>query len=332
MALPRLNRRGFASALVVLAPATRAAMAQPEVQRQTRLLMGTQVRLVVPGRASELAPVLAAAWAEMQRLEAMLSRYRSDNPLAELARQAGRRPLGVPVELRELLQQAQGVSARTAGAFDVSVGAYSDWQFGTAQSQALPSARRLAEQRRAVNWRAIEIDGEQVLLNRPGMKLDLGGIAKLPILEAGLQELRRQGVRDALIDGGGDVRAIGQIDGRAWRVGLRDPLAPERLLGVVDLQDGWAASSGDYERGFVRAGRRYHHILDPRTGLPTEGVRGVSLLAQDHRQVNGLGAAWMVAGGAAVAQGLPAGVAAVAVQADGRRWQNAALAARLLPA
>jgi thiamine biosynthesis lipoprotein len=82
----------------------------------------------------------------------------------------------------------------------------------------------------------------------------------------------------------------------------------------------------------MREGRRYHHILDPRTGLPTEGVRGVSLLAQDHTQVNGLGAAWMVAGSAAAALWLPAGVAAVAVQADGSRWQNTALAARLLPA
>ncbi len=317
-----LARRRFgvfgAVALSLLAPATQAALRAGEMRREQRVLMGTRVSLLLPGPAAELAGPVAAAWAEMARLEALLSRYRDDNSVAALAAQAGRRPIVVPAELRELLQQAKRLSARSSGAFDVTVGAYSDWRFdGT---QTLPPAERLAVQRRAVDWRAIEIDGAQVLLNRPGMRLDLGGIGKLPILAAGMAVLQRAGVRDALIDGGGDILAIGQNQGRAWQVGLRDPLQPQQLLGSVPLADGdWIVSSGDYERCFEQGGRRYHHILDPRSGWPSEGVRGVSLLGRDLTALNGLGTTLMLRGPDLSL--LPPGVEALLVRTDGRRWQ-----------
>lgn len=317
-----LSRRCFgafgAVALSLLAPATQAALRAGEMRREQRVLMGTRVQILAPGPADELAAPLAAAWAEMARLEALLSRYRHDNPVAKLAAQAGRNPLRVPAELLAVLTQARALSARSGGAFDVTVGAYSDWRFDG--PQVLPPAARLASQRRAVDWRAIEIDGEQVLLNRPGMRLDLGGIAKLPILAAGMAVLRRAGLRDALIDGGGDIHASGQNQGRAWQVGLRDPLQPQQLLGSVALADGgWVASSGDYERCFEQGGRRYHHILDPRSGWPSEGVRGVSLLGWDLAALNGLGTALMLRGPQPAL--LPAGVEALLVRADGRRWQ-----------
>lgn len=316
-----LSRRNFgafgAVALSLLAPATQAALRAGEMRREQRVLMGTRVQILAPGPADELAQPLAAAWAEMARLEALLSRYRQDNPVAALAAQAGRRPQRVPAELLAVLKQARALSARSGGAFDVTVGAYSDWRFDGPQT--LPPAARLAAQRRAVDWRAIEIDGEQVLLNRPGMRLDLGGIAKLPILAAGMAVLKRAGLRDALIDGGGDIHAIGQNQGRAWQVGLRDPLRPAQLLGSVPLADGgWVASSGDYERCFEQGGRRYHHILDPRSGWPSEGVRGVSLLGRDLAALNGLGTALMLRGPDAGL--LPSGVEALLVRADGRRW------------
>ncbi|MDF6571896.1 FAD:protein FMN transferase, partial [Escherichia coli] len=128
------------------------------------------------------------------------------------------------------------------------------------------------------------------------MRLDLGGIAKLPILEAGMRVLRQHGIRDAMINGGGDVVASGKLQGHEWRVGLRDPLAPERLLGVVTLSDGVVASSGDYERYFMHNGQRFHHVLDPETGLPAHGPHGVTLIGRDVDDVNGLGAAIMAAG------------------------------------
>jgi thiamine biosynthesis lipoprotein len=111
-----------------------------------------------------------------------------------------------------------------------------------------------------------------------------------------LDQIGRAGVANAMVDGGGDVLCCGQLIDRPWRVGVRDPLAPQRLLGVVQLNDGVVASSGDYERGFDQDGRRWHHVLEPATGWPTRGVHGVALLARDVAEVNGLGTAIMVAG------------------------------------
>lgn len=291
------RRRALLAALplVTLAPCTLAAIAAPEVLSVERVLMGTSVRVAVqgPGRAAELAPAVEAAFAEMRRLEALLSRFRDDNPVHALRRGAGGPPLAVPVELGVVLQAARNVSQRTGGDFDITVGAYSGWRFDAIGAHPVPGNGELLRQRSLVGWRSVEFDERDGLarLARPGMRLDLGGIAKLPILEAGMRVLARHGLHDALIDGGGDVRASGLIHGRAWRVGIRDPLQPHRLLGVVELGDGWVASSGDYERAFVIRGRRYHHVLDPRTGLPTQGPRGVTLLSRDLAPINGLGTA-----------------------------------------
>lgn len=331
------RRRALLAALplVTLAPCTLAAIAAPEVHSVESVLMGTKVRVVVqaPGRAAELVPAVEAAFAEMRRLEALLSRFRDDNPVHALQRAAGGSPLTVPDELGAVLHAARGVSRRTGGDFDITVGAYSGWRFDAIGAGTVPGNEELVRQRSLVDWRSVEFDERdgQARLARRGMRIDLGGIAKLPILEAGMRVLARHGLHDALIDGGGDVRASGRIHGRAWRVGIRDPLQPQRLLGVVELGDGWVASSGDYERAFVIRGRRYHHVLDPRTGLPTQGPRGVTLLARDLAPINGLGTALMVGGRTSAMRGLPTlpGVDALLVEADGGRWSTPGFDARL---
>ncbi len=163
-------------------------------------------------------------------------------------------------------------------------------------------------------------------LRQSGMALDLGGVAKLPILEAGMKTLQRHGVEYALINGGGDVLILGQLHGRAWRVGLRDPHAPERMLGMLELKgQAIVASSGDYERFFMANGERQHHILNPATGRPTHGPRGVSLLARDAASVNGLGTAIMVLGSKGAAkllQNRPEVQAALVAERDHSVWQN----------
>jgi thiamine biosynthesis lipoprotein len=128
------------------------------------------------------------------------------------------------------------------------------------------------------------------------------------------------------------VLAAGSLQGRPWRVGVRDPAAPARLLGVLELQGGGVvASSGDYERGFVRAGRRLHHVLDPRTGWPTEGVHGVALRARTVDEVNGWGTALMVRGAAQAGawHAQHPGVDALVADAGGARWLSQGMAAAL---
>jgi thiamine biosynthesis lipoprotein len=226
----------------------------------------------------------------------MMSHYDPRSVVSEINRAAGERPVRVPPELMEVLRMARSVSSRSQGAFDVTVGSLRGWRF-RADDPAMPAPAEIAAQLPLVNYRQLVLDlrASTAFLRRPGMRIDLGGIAKLYILRAGLQTLAR-GAERALVNGGGDVAAWTAEGARPWRVGVRDPRAPDKLLGVLEVARGFVASSGDYERYFERGGVRYHHILDPRTGRPSRGARGVTLVGERLEDVNGLGVVIMVLG------------------------------------
>ncbi|MBS0390224.1 MAG: FAD:protein FMN transferase [Proteobacteria bacterium] len=335
----RLSRRRLALALPLLGAVAwglpgMARAAGP--QRASRNLMGTRVDIVADGGdARQLQAAIGLAFEEMQRLEGLLSRYREDSAVRRIGQAAGRHPVAVAPEVMAVLVSAQRVWQGSAGAFDPTVGALSGWHFEPGR-QAMPAPAEIAAALRHVGARQLRLDERAgtAYLAEPGMALDLGGIAKLPILAAGLRVLEREGVTNALINGGGDVLASGRLQGRPWRVGVRDPRAPDRLLGAIEVEGhGVVASSGDYERGFVHQGRRLHHVLDPHNGWPTTGVHGVALLARDVQAVNGWGTALMVQGMAAV----PAwsarhpGVAVLAAGADGVLWQSRGMTQALKP-
>jgi FAD:protein FMN transferase len=147
-----------------------------------------------------------------------------------------------------------------------------------------------------------------------------------------MRALRDHGVENAMVNGGGDVLVSGTLQGRAWRVGLRDPRAPSQLLGAVSLQgNAVVASSGDYERFFFHDGQRQHHVLNPRTGWPTTGIHGVSLIAKSVAEVNGLGAAMMVMGpdaSKALVQG-KADLAVLIAESNGQVWRSSAMIQQL---
>lgn len=333
----QLSRRQVALAIPLLgltrwAHGTAAPMTP--VRRQSRPMLGTRIDLVADVADEALwRQASEAAWAEMTRLEVLLSRYQPNSIVSRINALAGKHAVRVPDEAMRVLIDAKRVSSLSEGAFDVTVGAMRAWRFD-AHQDALPDRRELERQRRLINDRDLIVDqrARTVGLRREGMALDLGGIAKLPILEAGLQVLKRHGIGNALVNGGGDVLVSGRMQGRPWKVGLRDPRAPERLIGTLALSgQAVVASSGDYERFFVVNGQKMHHILDPRTGRPTRGTRGVSLLADSVEQVNGLGAALMVMGlerGHALLD-RQAGVQALIVAQDRPLWRSEGMARQL---
>jgi thiamine biosynthesis lipoprotein len=230
-----------------------------------------------------------------------------------------------------VLRLAQHVSRETRGAFDATIGALAGWRF-RADAPAMPSPAEIEAERPLVDYRRLVLDERAgtAFLQRRGMRLDLGGIAKLYILRAGLARLQGRAER-ALVNGGGDVAAWSKAGAPAWRVGIRDPRAPQTLLGVLSVRRGFVASSGDYERYFVRDGVRYHHILDPRTGRPAHGVHGVTLVSQELEDVDGYGVAIMIEG-VALAERLVhdhPGLDALVVAEDGRLWMSPGMRAQL---
>jgi len=298
-----LRLRWLAACLLGLAAALSAAAPLHEA----RPLMGTVVEVSVEppaGGEAQAHAAIDAAYREMSRLSDMMNRYDPRSVVSAINDAAGRRAVHAPPELMAVLAMAQAMSARSDGAFDVTVASLRGWRF-RADDPRMPSAAEIAAQLPLVDWRKLRLDAhaQTAFLAERGMRIDLGGIAKLFIVHAGMQVLERQGITRALLNGGGDVDVIGGSRARPWRVGVRDPRVPERLLGALQLERGFVVTSGDYERAFLRDGRRYHHILDPRTGMPATGPHGVTLTGERLEDLNGLGVAIMVRG-----------------KADGARW------------
>ena len=312
-----------------------AASAAPQRVRASRTLMGTRVDVAAQGPDAEsLQPAVDAAFARMSALAALMSHYEPTSQVCAIGLAAGVQPVEVAPELLQVLCMAREVARRTDGAFDPTVGALGLWHFD-APSSRLPAAAEFRRKLPSVDWRQLVLDERRqtAYLTQRGMRLDLGGIAKLSILQSGLDTLQAHGVRTALVNGGGDVVARSQRGDTPWRVGIRDPREPQRLLATIDIRNGFVASSGDYERFFVQEGRRWHHVLDPRTGRPTEGVRGITLVADTLEAVNGLGTAGMVLGARAGRDLLQRtdGVESLIAAADGSLWMTGRLRARLAP-
>lgn len=329
-------RAAWLAVLAAAAALTATGCGEPKPARLTeaRPLMGTLVEVTAEGMPERaLRAAVAAAWSEMARLTDMMSHYDPQSVVSAVNAAAGRHPVAVPPELMAVLRSAQRVSEKTGGAFDVTIGALTaGWRFRPDDPRQ-PSPSEIAAWRAKVDYRRLVLDerSDSAFLTERGMRLDLGGIAKLYILHAGMETLRRQGVARAMINAGGDVEVAGGTPERPWRIGVRDPRAPQQLLGVIALEQGLVVSSGDYERYFTQQGRRYHHILDPRTGYPAQGPRGVTLLAEDLETVNGLSAAIMVLGreaGARLIADTP-GLEGLIVDRDGSVWMSPGMRARL---
>lgn len=304
--------------------------------REGRPLMGTWVEITAEGTdTATLRQATDAAYREMTRLSDMMNHYNPDSVVSAINRAAGARPVAVPPELMTVLRMAQDVSEKTGGAFDVTVGSLSGWRFRP-DGPRRPPRQQIAAQLPNVNWRGLRLDAtaSTAFLERRGARIDLGGIAKLYILDAGMRTLAVHGIGHAMINGGGDVAVRGTTRGRPWRIGIRDPRAPQQLLGVVEATRGFVVSSGDYERYFVMDGRRYHHILDPHTGYPAQGPHGATLVAERLELVNGYGTAIMVLGMAAgkrLIADMP-GLDGLIVDNDGSPWISPGLAKRFVPA
>ena len=324
----RLKRRRLALALPLLACGLVVApvQARADMHQSARILMGTRLDLTLQGDdTAALASAADAAFAEMTRLADMMSRYRSNSVLNAINLAAGVQPVQVPPEMLQVLKMARQASLSSGGAFDATVGSLRDWNFD-ADNPSIASAEQIAAQLPLVGASGLVINERlgTAYLSKRGMRLDLGGIAKLPILQAGMRQLQAHGVRHAMINGGGDVLVNGQLNGRDWRIGVRDPRQPDRLLGVVALNKGFVAASGDYERFVMHEGKRLHHILDPHTGYPSKGPHGVTLISDRLEAINGLGAAIMVAGAGAGRARLQkmAGVDALIVDGDNTLWTS----------
>ena len=220
------------------------------------------------------------AIADVQRIESKYSRYRDDTITTRINRAAGKEPVELDAETAALLHYADQCHRLSGGLFDVTSGVLRRvWDFKRKPPQ-LPEPAALAKTVALVNWSSVEWTPKAVRLPRAGMEIDFGGIGKEYAADRAATICLEAGTRHGLVDLAGDVRVLGpQESGAPWRVGISHPRLAGKVIAYVELGSGAIATSGDYERFFEVDGKRYCHILDPRTGMPVSAWQSVSVVA-----------------------------------------------------
>ena len=235
-------------------------------------MMGTlwNIEVVDHGRSDAARQAIDRAYAELARIENLMSEWKPESPISQLDAAAGLHPVEVPAELREILERSVRYSQVTEGAFDITWrGMGNIWHFD--DTFTVPSAAAVAKARKNIDYRAIQIHGNSVYLPA-GTNIGLGGIAKGYAIDRAAHVLAAAGFTDSMVDGGGDVLVSGTRNGNAWRLGIQDPRREHgQILGVANVSGMALVTSGDYERFRIVDGVRYHHIIDPRTGWPGHG-------------------------------------------------------------
>jgi thiamine biosynthesis lipoprotein len=286
-------RSALALALIAAAATTTAADARPSPDRKlefTDTAMGTVVNVFLwtdDGAAAQRAA--DEVFAEMRRIDRLMTTW-NDEPASEVIKinkAAGDKPVQVSDETYAVIARAVEVSRRTNGVFDITVGAFKGlWKFDEDMDYTLPEPAEVRQRLANIGWRHLRLDpkARTVFLDKKGMSITLGGIAKGYAVDKCAALLQRAGYVSFMIQAGGDMYVAGKKDTAPWQVGIRDPRGPDgAMFALAPIEDHSFSTSGDYERGFVNPndGLRYHHILDPRTGFPARASRSVTVRAKD---------------------------------------------------
>lgn len=325
---------GSAIAPIVLCLAACGVPGGARLVEQSAVAMGSDLHVRVWTADAAAARVAAGeVFAEFERLDALMSVWREGSDVVRVNEAAGSHAVPVSPEVMAVLRAARQVSDWSDGAFDVSFGALSGlWRFDHDQDNRIPPAADVAARLPLVDYRRVELHGDSVRLATPGMRAHLGGIGKGYAIDRAVALLQARGFADFLVQSGGDLYAAGTRGGRPWAIGIRDPRgSDDQHVAVLDLTDAAISTSGDYERFFEQDGRRYHHILDPRTGQPAEGTRSVTIVAAESMLADALATAVFVLGpdaGMALIERLPE-VEGMIVDAAGEVWESSGLRGRL---
>jgi thiamine biosynthesis lipoprotein len=272
---------------LLLALPSLAAGAEPRLTRYefTERHMGTQFRIVLyAGGESAAKDAAKAAFARIHELDRIMSDYDPTSELMRLCQKAGDKPVPVSRDLYFVLSKAQKVSKLSDGAFDVTVGPVVRLWRKARRTKELPDPEKLAKARALVGYRKVKLDSKNraVQLTVKGMQLDLGGIAKGYSADAALEVLKKHGVTRALVAASGDI-AVSDAppDTKGWKVGIAPLENPDKPSKYILLQENAAVStSGDAEQFVEIGGKRYSHIVDPRTGIGLVGRMSVTVVAR----------------------------------------------------
>jgi thiamine biosynthesis lipoprotein len=248
----------------------------------SRPMMGTEISVFLwHDNPADGRDALEAVFTEVERINQLMSTYIDDSRISLINREAANSPVDAGPELTQLILRSLDISMLTLGAFDItyeSVGQHYDFR-----ERRRPDAATIEKELPSIDYRLVHADQltNTVSFEKQGVRINLGGIAKGYTVEQGVQVLRQRGVRNAIVTAGGDSRLLGDRRGQPWMVGVRDPRKDGEVAVSIPLVDEAISTSGDYERYFEEDGKRYHHIIQPATGEPANGVHSATIVGPD---------------------------------------------------
>lgn len=254
--------------------------------KETRSAMYTvtSISVAAPNEAAA-KEAIDAAFRELQRLEDLLNYHSDKSEISAINRNAGIKPVSVSPETMEIIEKSLSAAALTEGGFDITMGpVISLWDF---KAKRMPDDAHIKKALSRVGYKDIQIDcaAKTVYLRHRGMEINLGGIIKGYAAEKTSELLKGMGIKGGIVSIGGDIKAFGlRPDGKGWNVGIQEPrpkMDKDELLGSIAISDRCISTSGDYEKFFEKEGKRYHHILDPKTGMPSQGIRSITVIASN---------------------------------------------------
>ncbi len=250
----------------------------------TKYLLGTKIDITVShSSVIECKRACYFVFKEIERIESLLSSQKGDSEISKINNMASQTPVHVSFETYSIISRAILYSKKFDGFFDISIGPVTElWGFNGERKITIPSKEKLNSLKSLVDYNNIfpNIEDTTISLGAKGMKIDLGGIAKGYAVDRAAVVLKEQGILNFIINAGGDIYASGHKSEKInWLVGIKHPRKSQALLAKFELRDYAVATSGDYERYADIDGKRYHHIINPKTGYPVNYCQSVTVFA-----------------------------------------------------
>lgn len=262
--------------------------------------MGSRFDISIVAKDSTLAEQsIDEVIAEISRIENLISDWRPYTQIGQVNSNAGIKPVKVDQEVFELTERALQLSEITGGAFDISFAAMDRiWKFDGSMKE-MPSPEAIKNSVTRVGYKNIVLDKENrtIFLKLAGMKIGFGALGEGYAADKCKKMMQEKGITAGIVNGSGDMNTWGtQPDGSAWNIGITDPKDPTELMAIVPLKHGAVVTSGSYEKYVVFNGRRYAHIINPKTGYPATGLTSVTIFGPSAELANGLSTSIMVLG------------------------------------
>lgn len=264
-------------------------------------LMGNRFEISVISPDESVANAhIDAAVKEISRIEQLLTTYHPSSETSLINQNAGEKPVKVNREVFDLISRSKKISVITQGAFDITYGSVDKrlWNFDK-DMKSLPDAATAAKMVRLINHEHVILNEKKctVFLKEKGMRIGFGGIGKGYAAEMAKRVLRQRGVESGVVNAAGDLTVWGrQANGKPWTIGIADPNAARQPFSALDITDMAVATSGNYEKFVVIDGKKYSHTIDPKTGLPVQGIKSVTIISPNAEIADAMATPVMIMG------------------------------------